>query len=95
MLLNQPPPKKRRKGYVYLIRSGEYHKIGLTRRNPYTRLKELTTPEGVSLVHVIETSDPEGLEAFLHNVFKDKRSNREWFKLNEEEVAFIMDMTKW
>jgi len=61
MFIN-PPPKSKRVGYVYLIRSGKYHKIGLTRREPRTRLKELTTPEGVSLVHVIETSDPEGLE---------------------------------
>ena len=94
MLLNTPPPKKIRMGYVYLIKSGEYHKIGLTRRDPRTRLKEITTPEGVSLIYVIETNDPEGLEQFLHNEFKDKRSNREWFKLNEEDIQWIKKI-KW
>lgn len=92
MFINPPPPKKKRTGYVYLIKSGEYHKIGLTRRDPRTRLKEITTPEGVSLIHVTETSDPEGLEAFLHNEFVDKRSNREWFRLDDEDVEFIKEL---
>ena len=89
-----PPPKKKRMGYVYLIKSGDYHKIGLTRRNPETRLKELTTPEGVSMVHVIETTDPEGLEKFLHNEFRHKRAEREWFRLDEEDVEWIKQV-KW
>jgi hypothetical protein len=90
-----PPPKKKRTGYVYLIKSGIYHKIGLTRRKPETRLKEITTPEGVSMVHVIETSDPEGLEQFLHNEFKDKRAEREWFRLDEEDVEWIKAIKEW
>jgi hypothetical protein len=94
MFIN-PPPKKMKVGYVYLIKSGKYHKIGLTRRDPRTRLKEITTPEGVSLVHVIETSDPEGLEQFLHNEFADKRAEREWFNLNEEDIKWICEMKKW
>jgi len=94
MFIN-PPPKKMRTGYVYLIKSGKYHKIGFTRRNPRTRLKEITTPEGVSLVHVIETSDPEGLEQFLHKEFADKRAEREWFNLNKEDVKWICEIKKW
>jgi len=82
-----PPPKKKRTGYVYLIKSGIYHKIGLTRRNPETRLKEITTPEGV-------TSDPEGLEQFLHREFKDKRAEREWFRLDDEDIEWIKQL-KW
>ena len=90
-----PPPRKKRTGFVYLIKSGHYHKIGLTRRNPRTRLKELTTPEGVSLVHVIETEDPEGLEQYLHNEFKDKRAEREWFNLDKEDVDWIMQIKEF
>ena len=95
MIFTTPPPKKARTGYVYLIRSGEYHKIGLTRRNPDTRLKELTTPEGVTMVHYIETSDPEGLEQFLHHTFKDKRAEREWFRLTDEDVEWVCNIKNW
>ena len=94
MFIN-PPPKKKKIGYVYLIKSGDYHKIGLTRRNPRTRLKELTTPEGVSLVHVIETTDPEGCEKFLHEEFKHQRAEREWFKLDKEDVEWIKQIKQW
>ncbi len=85
-------PMKGKRGYVYLIKSGKYHKIGLTKRDPKTRIREFTTPEGVTLVHVIETSDPEGCEAFLHDVFRDKRAEREWFNLDEDDVKFITNM---
>lgn len=94
MLLN-PPPRKKRMGYVYLLRSGDYHKIGLTRRDINKRTKEITVPEGLSVVHVVETEDPEGLEAYLHNEFKKKRTEREWFKLDEEDVQFIMNIKGW
>ncbi len=94
-MLTHIPPNKKKIGYVYLIKSGEYHKIGLTRRKPETRLREFTTPEGVSMVHVIETYDPEGCEEFLHNVFKDKRAEREWFRLTEEDIEFVCDIKRW
>ena len=85
-------PTKGRRGYVYLIKSGKYHKIGLTKRNPQSRIRELSTPEGVTLIHVIETSDPDGCEAFLHDIFRDKRAEREWFNLDESDVEFIKNM---
>jgi hypothetical protein len=88
-------PTKGRKGYVYLIKSGKYHKIGLTRRNPQSRIREFTTPEGVSLIHVIETSDPDGCEAFLHDIFQDKRAEREWFNLSDSDVAFIKNIKEY
>ena len=88
-------PTRGRKGYVYLIKSGKYHKIGLTRRNPNARIREFTTPEGVSLVHVIETSDPDGCEAFLHDIFRDKRAEREWFNLSASDVAFIKTIKEY
>lgn len=91
MFLN-PPPKSKRAGYVYLMRSGDYYKIGLTRRDPRTRLKEITTPTDTTIVHIFETTDPEGLEQFLHEEFSDKRSNREWFKLSEEDVQWIIGL---
>lgn len=75
-------------GYVYLIRSGKYHKIG--RSNSVGRREYelgIQLPEAVQVVHQIETDDPEGIEAYWHNRFAAKRARGEWFKLAPTDVA--------
>ncbi len=75
-------------GYVYLFKSGDYHKIGHSShvgRREYEVGLEL--PERVDTVHVIETDDPEGIESYWHRRFANRRANGEWFKLSTEDVA--------
>jgi hypothetical protein len=75
------------KGYVYLMRSGRYYKIGKSnhvgRREYQIGLK---LPEPVSAIHSIATDDPDGIEAYWHNRFKSKRAEGEWFSLSQEDV---------
>jgi hypothetical protein len=74
-------------GYIYLIQFGIFYKIGHS--NDFDRrLREIKTklPEEGVLVHVIETDDPEGIEAYWHNRFKEKRARGEWFKLQNDDV---------
>jgi hypothetical protein len=76
------------KGYVYLIRSGRFHKIGhandVGRRAYELRLQ---LPEKASIVHQIETDDPTGIEAYWHRRFADRRANGEWFRLSAADLA--------
>ena len=75
-------------GSVYLMKSGRLHKIG--RANAAGRREyelALQTPEKTELVHVIQTDDPVGIEAYWHSRFKDKRHRNEWFKLGAADVA--------
>ncbi len=74
-------------GFVYLIRSGHYFKIGRT--NAVRRRERelaLQLPERADTVHVIRTDDPVGIEAYWHARFGSKRKNGEWFDLATSDV---------
>jgi hypothetical protein len=74
-------------GYVYLIKSGRYYKIGRSNsagRREYELAIQL--PEKAITEHVIKTDDPTGIEAYWHKRFSDRRKNGEWFALTAADV---------
>lgn len=82
-----PHPPLVTTGQVYLARMGKHHKIGRTGavgRRMYELAIQL--PEALTLVHVLETDDPEGIERYWHQRFAAKRTNGEWFKLTSADV---------
>lgn len=74
-------------GHVYMMRLGRHYKIGKTFSVP-RRHREiaLELPEKPDVVHAIRTDDPDGIEAYWHRRFAERRTNGEWFALSPEEV---------
>jgi len=75
-------------GFVYLLKSGRYYKIGHTfdvGRRRYDIAIQM--PEPVREEHVIRTDDPVGIERYWHSRFADRRKNGEWFELIRADIT--------
>lgn len=74
----------------FLDNEEKAYKIGYTKREVETRIKELKTanPNDILIEKVYKTDRyTSNIEKMLHKEFKDKKIDGEWFLLNEEDVS--------
>ena len=86
-ILSTPKQEGSKIGYVYLMKSGRYYKVGRSSavgRREYELSIQL--PEKVTKIHTIKTDDPTGIEAYWHKRFQDRRKNGEWFELTADDI---------
>ena len=97
-LVPAPAPAKRSgkrhskgKRYVYLLRAGHFHKIGVA-SNVGHRLDMLQCgcPYTLEVHHVWPSKQPYALEAALHWRLRDYRVRGEWFKLPSPVVKQLL-----
>lgn len=81
--------RKEKDGFIYLVKDNASNriKIGIT-TNHKDRLRSLNTmvPYGITTIAVFQSGRYEELEKEVHEKYKDKRKNGEWFELNNDEL---------
>jgi len=89
-----PKNNRNKAGYVYLLRGGDYYKIGLS-ANPNRRIvKEIQPklPFEVEIIATLQTENMFDLEKMLHTAFSHRRTNGEWFELEPHDVRWIKNL---
>ncbi len=77
-------------GYVYLIRSPHGFKIGKTvNMKSRTRLFEVKLPFPITVEHYSWFENYSEAEHMLHDTFRSKRLEGEWFNLDPADIAHI------
>lgn len=85
--------------YVYLMRdtTNGYHKIGISNKPEYrekTLQSEKPSIEMLACKKFPTRKIAEAIEAALHNAYSLQRVRGEWFNLNDEDVAAIIETLK-
>lgn len=77
--------------YLAHARDTDLYKIGITKKDPAERLKQLQTGNANELVLVesFETGYDYKMEAGVHAHFKMKKVSNEWFTLTEDDLKLF------
>ena len=88
---NEPGPSS--SGWIYVLRAGDYYKIGRA-KDPIDRYSQLATlpPWPTEIVTTFECNEYEKMEKELHDLFSAKRANGEWFALDAEDVELLRSL---
>lgn len=79
-------------GYIYLIKSRYGYKIGKSKNiKQRNKLFSIKMPFEFDYVFKKKCSDYHNLEIRLHEMFKDKNINGEWFQLSEDDIKLIKE----
>lgn len=78
------------RGVIYAIRCGEFVRIGRSEK-PRERLRywSRVLPQKPEQVMHLEVEDYVRAETTLHRHFAGKRSNNEWFRLDEDDIRLL------
>lgn len=79
--------------YIYLIKCDEFYKIGIA-WDIDSRLNSLQcgNPYELELMVAKRVKNAKTLELKLHELVKDKRVFREWFKLDDNDILKIKEI---
>ena len=86
----EPSEPVRPSKYVYLVKAGEFYKIGIA-DDINERVKRLQSgcPHKIEIINSWNVSSASRHESYLHNSFSMKCTSGEWFSLSSDDILFV------
>lgn len=80
-------------GYIYILQSEAYYKVGISRNHPNRRRQQLQTgnPNIIRLVKYYKRKDYKSLEQKIHKKLSKYRVNGEWFKCQLDDITNLIE----
>ncbi len=82
-------------GHIYILKIGDYYKIGKTRESVKKRKQQLNTsyPEEIEIIFDFKTSNSDLLEKLVHYILDKYRitNNREFFRCNVDYMKLVIE----
>lgn len=93
--VNKNNKKNKNNKYIYLLKSNNKYKIGIS-DDVEKRCSILSTgnPYKIVIIYKKMINNARTQEKKLHTIFRKKRVQGEWFKLNDNDVSHIIDFFK-
>ena len=89
-MFREKSKKDEKKWLIYIIKASWKYKIWKTKKLKNRVWKYITeNPGEIEIIHNFKALDYHGKERELHERFKDKNINREWFELDEKDLEII------
>ena len=90
--VSQKAKTKSAAGYIYIMKSGGWYKIGMTSRKS-GRLGEIRVLFPiVKLITQIACEDAGKVETYLHKKYKKQRITHEWYKLTKQDIQWFKSL---
>lgn len=89
--------KDLRPDFVYLMKAGEFYKIGVS-KTPKKRVTRMQTgcPRKIKIIYEFEVQDAYKMEFELHRLYQSKRTHGEWFiDIDEDEFLRAVESYDW
>ena len=89
--------QSRSHGFVYLVKCGPRHKIGVT-SDMNRRMDQLRgqSPYPLEIVHYAQGHNNSAMESRLHQEYAEHRVHGEWFEFGPDQIAAVIEaMNDW
>ena len=90
--------RKDRKGLIYIVKCGEYYKIGKSSAKNFSkRMSAYRThnPFPIEIIKHTKVEDCDGLEELIHMTFSCFNHQGEWYKLTDNALEALLSILKY